>query len=123
MSSKPEIAKAIFKAFVDKDRAALERLITDDFQFSSPLDNALRRDEYLRVCWPNSGNIARFDFQHIAEAGDHVFVTYEAETRGGKRFRNTEVFTIRDGRISAVEVYFGWNVPHDVPAGTHSDPQ
>jgi hypothetical protein len=49
-------------------------------------------------------------------------LTYEADTTGGKRFRNTEVLTIRDGRISAVEVYFGWNVPHDVPAGDHRDP-
>jgi ketosteroid isomerase-like protein len=123
VSSRLETAKAIFKAYVDKDRAAVERLITEDFRFTSPLDNALQREAYLRICWPNSKTTKRFDFQRMVESGgDQVFVTYEADTTTGKRFRNTEVLTIRDGRISAVEVYFGWNVPHEVPAGDHRDP-
>src|ERR1700741_4113758 len=117
MSSRLETAKAIFKAYVDKDRDAVERLITDDFHFTSPLDNALPREAYLRICWPNSQTTRRFDFKRMVESGDQVFVTYEPDTTSGKRFRNTEVLTIRDGGVAAVEVYFGWNVPHDSPAG------
>jgi hypothetical protein len=46
-----------------------------------------------------------------------VFVTYEAETTGGRAFRNTEVRTIRDGRIVGIEVYFGWTIPHEAAPG------
>jgi ketosteroid isomerase-like protein len=40
---------------------------------------------------------------------------YEAETASGKRFRNTEVMRIRNGRICEVQVFVGWNVPHEGP--------
>lgn len=39
----------------------------------------------------------------------------------GRRFRNTEVLTIRDGKILEAEVYFGWNVPHEAPEGGFLD--
>ena len=122
MTSKLEIAKALFTAYVAKDRPTAERLLAEDFRFTSPLDNALDRRAYLEICWPNSQATEHFDFKHLIEDGDRVFVTYEASTRGGKRFRNTEILTIRDDRIVSVEVYFGWNVPHEVPFGSHRDP-
>lgn len=42
-----------------------------------------------------------------------VFVTYEGRTTDGQRFRNTEILTVRGGRITEVEVYFGWSIPHE----------
>jgi ketosteroid isomerase-like protein len=122
MTSNVEIAKAIFKAYVDKDRATAERLLADDFHFTSPLDNALDRRAYLEICWANSQTTEGFDFKYLIEDDNRVFVTYEASHSGGKRFRNTEILTFRDGRIASVEVYFGWNVPHEVPFGSHRDP-
>ena len=38
------IVRACFKSYVDKDRAAIERLISDDFHFISPLDNRIDRN-------------------------------------------------------------------------------
>ena len=118
-SSPLRIVRAALQAYVDKDKAAIEALIAPDYHFTSPMDNALDRDTYLRVCWPNSRNIAAFDIVHAAEAGDVAHVVYEARTASGKRFRNSEVHTVRDGQLVATEVYFGWNLPHDVAAGTH----
>jgi ketosteroid isomerase-like protein len=111
------VARASYMAYVENDRSALEKLIADDFRFTSPLDNGLDRATYFARCWPNAKEIAGFEFVRIAAAGDAVFVTYVGEARSGQRFRNTEVLTVRDGKIAAVEVYFGWNVPHDAPAG------
>ena len=37
------IARAAYEAYVAKDRAAIERLITPDFHFTSPLDNRIDR--------------------------------------------------------------------------------
>jgi ketosteroid isomerase-like protein len=115
------IAKASYQAYVDKDRAAIEALLAPDFHFSSPLDNRLDRDGYFRICWPNSGQVTGFDYVRAIADGSQVVVTYEASA-GGRRFRNTEVMTIRDDRIVEVEVYFGWSVPHAVPIGEHRDP-
>jgi hypothetical protein len=60
---------------------------------------------------------AAFNVIHEATEGDLVFVTYEAQTSAGKRFRNIEAHTVRDGQLSATEVYFGWDLPHKAPSG------
>ncbi len=53
---------------------------------------------------------ARREFKRLVETGDEVLVTYESTRNDGTRFRNTEVLTIPDGRISKAEVYFGWDL-------------
>ena len=110
------IARAAYNAYVMKDRAAIEALIADDFHFSSPLDNRIDRATYFARCWPNSKSTEGFDFIHLVPDGEQVFVIYEGRANG-RRFRNTELLTIKDGRITDVEVYFGWSVPHEAPAG------
>jgi ketosteroid isomerase-like protein len=51
-----------------------------------------------------------------------VFVIYEGRSRSGRPFRNTEILTVKDGKIAEVEVYFGWSIPHDAPAGGFIEP-
>jgi len=115
------IARAAYEAYVAKDRAAIEKVIAEDFHFTSPLDNRLDRDTYFRRCWPNSKVIDRFDFIHLVPHADRVFVTYEGRNTDGRRFRNTEILTMRDQQIVDVEVYFGWSVPHKAPQGGFVD--
>jgi ketosteroid isomerase-like protein len=115
------VARACLQAYVEKDRAALEALLADDFHFTSPIDNALDRATYFRVCWPNSVALAGFDDIHEVDAGDRAFIVYEARTSAGKRFRNCEMYTVRNGKLVATEVYFGWDLPHHVPQGVHAD--
>ena len=116
------IARAAYDSYVTKDRAALEALIAKDFRFTSPLDNGLNRESYFAICWPNSANIQRMEIVQIVEHGEKVFVNYEGNSKQA-RFRNTEILTVRDGQICEVEVYFGWNVPHEIPLGEHRDPK
>jgi len=49
--------------------------------------------------------------------GDFVFVTYEGRGTSGKRFRNSEILMVHDGKIVNVEVYFGWSIPHEAAEG------
>ena len=112
-----DLAKRSYLAYVNKDRAAMERLIAEDFHFTSPLDNRLDRKTYFERCWPNSQWIADFEFIDVVPSGERVYVTYRGRSDVGRRFQNTEVHTIRDGKIVEVEVYFGWNVPHPAPSG------
>jgi ketosteroid isomerase-like protein len=111
------IARAIFEAYIAKDRAAADALIAEDFHFTSPLDNRLDRATYFERCWPNSKATEDFVFVHLIRDGERVFVTYEARVSGGRRFRNTEILTVREGRIVEVEVYFGWSLPHEAKPG------
>ena len=117
------IARAAYEAYVAKDRAAIERLIAEDFSFTSPLDNRIDRATYFARCWPNSESIEDFDYINLVPDGDHVFVTYEGSNTDGQRFRNTEILTIRDGQISEVEVYFGWSIPHKADPGGYLSEQ
>src|SRR5262249_54799315 len=115
------IARAAYEAYVTKDRAAIEDLLAEDFHFTSPIDNRLDRETYFRRCWPNSQVIDGFDFIHLVPDADRVFVTYEGRNTNGRRFRNTEILTIRNQHIVDVEVYFGWSVPHKAPPGKFMD--
>jgi len=116
------VAKKSYQAYVDKDRAALEHLIADDFHFSSPLDNRIDRRTYFARCWPNSENIADFKFIYLVHEDHRVFVTYEGHSSSGKGFRNTEILTIRHGQLVEAEVYFGWSLPHEAPSGGFTNP-
>lgn len=116
------LAEAALRAYVDKDRAAIEALIADDFRFTSPLDNGLDRATYFSRCWPNSRSMSAATIVQSAERGDRAFIVYEA-TAGDKRFRNCEMHTARDGKLVAVEVYFGWNLPHPAAPGRFVEPR
>jgi ketosteroid isomerase-like protein len=111
------IARAAYEAYVAKDRAAIERLIAEDFHFTSPLDNRIDRATYFARCWPNSEWIKDFDYINFVPDGERVFVTYEGHSSKGSSFRNTEILTVRDGQIVEVEVYFGWSIPHKAEPG------
>lgn len=115
------IARAAYDAYVSKDRAAIEALIADDFYFSSPLDNRLDRAAYFARCWPNSRTTEGFEFVHLVQSGERVFVTYEVCASGARRFRNTEIVTVRGAQIVEVEVYFGWDLPHKAAVGGFVD--
>jgi ketosteroid isomerase-like protein len=117
------VARVSYRAYIDKDRAAIEALIAADFHFTSPLDNRIDRATYFARCWPNSANIAVFELVHIVPDDDRVFVTYEGRSTSGKRFRNSEILTVRDGKIVDVEVYFGWDIRHEAAEGGFVNPE
>jgi ketosteroid isomerase-like protein len=115
------VARGCLEAYAAKDRAAIEALIADDYHFTSPIDNALDRKTYFARCWPNSKAMTGFDYIYQVEDGDCAFIVYEAHTNSGKTFRNSEVHTVRNGKLIATEVYFGWNIPHKAPQGEFTE--
>ena len=117
-----DIARAMYLAYAKQDRAAIEPLIAPGFHFTSPLDNRLDRATYFERCWPNSEHMRAFDFIDVVAVGEHVLVVYEASFGGDRRFRNAERLTIRGGQVIEAEVYFGWRLPHEAPAGGFLEP-
>jgi hypothetical protein len=111
------IARAAYDAYVTKNLMAIERLIATDFHFTSPVDNRIDRETYFARCWPNSAQIADFNFINLVPERDRIFVTYEGRRADGRIFRNTEIVTVRKNQIIDVEVYFGWSIPHEAKPG------
>jgi ketosteroid isomerase-like protein len=109
--STTDIVTAAYKAYADKDRAMIEKLISQDLRFTSPLDEGIDRAVYFERCWPNSDAMVRHEIQRIHVDGEAAFVTYECLMKDGRRFRNTELLTTRGGQVTSVEVYFGWDTP------------
>ena len=103
-------ARELYLAFAAGDRATVERLLSDDFAFSSPVDVGLDRAGYFERCWPGAGGGQEFEFVRLVPSGDEVIVTYEMAYPDGRRGRNSEVLTFSGDRICAAEVYFGWSL-------------
>ena len=104
------IARDMYRAFAAGDRNFVERVLAEDFIFSSPLDVGLDRPGYFERCWPGAGKGQQFEFVRVVQSGDEVIVTYEMTRTDGGRGRNTEILTFRGEQISRAEVYFGWNL-------------
>ena len=115
------VVRQCYQAYADGDRAVAEAVIAEDFHFTSPLDNRIDRKTYFERCWPNNEWITGYEFVRLIGHGEQVVATYIGQSSRGKPFRNTEVFTVRDGRIVEVEVYFGWSLPHKAAEGGFVD--
>jgi ketosteroid isomerase-like protein len=107
MTGTADVVRACFAAYHDKDRAALEALIADDFRFTSPYDDRIDRATYFARCWPNADRFKSNRIVKLFAQGDEAFALYEIETLSGATFRNTEFFRARDGKLIEVQVYFG----------------
>ena len=106
-----QLVRDAYVAFAAGDRDFYEEHLSETFLFSAPPDPKLDRDGYFERCWPGAGSGQSFELVRLIESGDELVATYEVETPGGSRGRNTEVFTFGDDdRIERVEVYFGWTL-------------
>jgi ketosteroid isomerase-like protein len=105
--SKTEIIRSMFAAYRSKDRATVEELLTDDFTFTSPYDDAIDKAAYFERCWPNSERIRTHALEKIFEQGNEAFVLYKCVTNDGDEFRNTEFFTFAGDQVRQINVYFG----------------
>lgn len=59
---------------------------------------------------PNADTVRAFYASYLAQdraAADDVFVLYEYELEDGQRYRNAEVITVRDGKVTESQVFFG----------------
>lgn len=107
MSSSVAIVQQFMQAFQQQDRAAAERLMADDFVFTSPQDDHIDKAAWLEKCFPSAGHFtAPAQTLQIILIDELVLHRYEYSANG-MRWRNVEALEVRDGRVHAVEVYFG----------------
>jgi ketosteroid isomerase-like protein len=106
-SNLSDLIRKYYSSYESKDRKSLEDLLSDDFTFSSPLDDHISKTTYFQRCWPNSETISVFHIEKLFEKGNEAFVRYKCERIAGPKFRNTEYLRIEGDKIKEVEVYFG----------------
>lgn len=105
--SPTELVKSLFSSFQNQERKTLENLLSPDFSFSSSYDRNLNKREYFEICYPFSEKVKNFEFQTIVEKGNEVFIIYKCSAINQVDFTNTEYFTIKNGKIKSVKVFFG----------------
>ena len=104
---KGKIIKAWYTAWEKNDWNSMTQILADGFTFSSPLDDHIKISDVKEKCWPNAGKIKTVDVQKVIMNGDAVFVIANGYTTTGKLFRNCDYFTIKGGKISEYECFFG----------------
>ena len=106
--SNADTVRAFFRSFLAQDRAAAERLVADEFVFTSPQDDHIDRATFFERCFPTADRFKDHQLLEVVPTdGDDVFVLYEYELEGGQRHRNAEVITVRDGQVTESQVFFG----------------
>ncbi|MGH6761968.1 MAG: nuclear transport factor 2 family protein [Phyllobacterium sp.] len=106
-TSRADCIRSFFTAYKTKDRSFVEGLLSDDFTFTSPYDDAIDKAAYFERCWPTSELIRSHELKRIMEEGDDAFVLYDCTMGDGKKFRNAEFFTFEGEKLRRVEVFFG----------------
>ena len=104
-----EIIRKWYKAWEKKDEGQFEALMTDDFTFTSAAgDDHISRSTFKTQCWDTQAKlIERSDLERVIASGSEAFVKYLCHTTNGKSFRNVEFLRVRDGKVEALECYFG----------------
>lgn len=106
-TSRTNIVRASFAAYLAQDRDAADRLLAADLVFTSPQDDHIDKAAYLERCFPTTDRLVSQEILQLVDAGGGVFLMYEYELTTGERYRNTEFITVRDGRIVEIQVFFG----------------
>ena len=109
--SSTDIVRASFDAYLAQDRDAADRLIADDFVFTSPQDDHIDKAAFFERCFPTADRFISQEILELVSAGpDNVFILYEYELKTGDRHRNTEFIRVRDGQLVETQVFFGGRV-------------
>jgi len=104
-----EIIRKWYKAWVENDEDQFEALMTDNFTFTSAAgDDHISRNTFKTQCWDTQAKlIERSDLERVITSDNEAFVKYLCHTTNGKSFRNVEYLRVRDGKLEALECYFG----------------
>jgi ketosteroid isomerase-like protein len=111
MMSNADTVRAVFDAYLEQDRDAMDRLLTDGFVFTSPQDDHIDKAAFFERCFPTADRLVTQEILYVVPAGDDaVFAMYEYELKSGERHRNVELLTVRDGQVVETQVFFGGRV-------------
>ena len=107
-----EQIRSYYHAYETGDRAVVEQLLSNEFTFTSPLDDRIDRATYFAKCWPGNLHLRSFTLHQLVVDGQHALIRYEAEWGHGTSFENVEHFELGRDQVTHIDVYFG-SLPND----------
>jgi ketosteroid isomerase-like protein len=104
-----EIIRKYYAGWEKKDWGQVDVLLADTFTFTSAApDDHISKSTFKARCWESQAAlIQRFELERVTVDGNEAFVKYLCWTKNGKSFRNVEYFRLKDGKVEAIECYFG----------------
>jgi ketosteroid isomerase-like protein len=103
-----QAVRKYYAAWETKDWHPVDIQLADDFTFSSPLDDHINKSAFKSGCWDTQiAFISRFDLKQVIGTDHEAFVMYVCHTTNGKTFQNVEYLQFREGKVKAIECYFG----------------
>jgi hypothetical protein len=102
-----DLIRSYYRAYETSDRTLVEKLLSDDFTFSSPLDDRIDRASFLAKCWPFHEQLRTFHLRQLTIDSDHALIRYQAEEIDGNGFSNVEHVELDEDHITHIDVYFG----------------
>src|SRR5205807_7853381 len=109
--AKADTVRAIFESYLTQNRENADRLLAEDFAFTSPQDDHIDKAAFFERCFPTADRFVSYELLYVVPTeGDDVFVMYEYELKTGERHRNVEVLSVRGDRITETQVFFGGRV-------------
>lgn len=105
-----QVVRRLRMAFDQQDDATAQALLAPDFRFTSPQDDHIDRDAWMRDRFLGAGRIVQSHLSELGAHGDTVFSRYDYTLADGTRWRNMEAATVYDGQVHEVEVYVGGRI-------------
>ena len=104
-----EAIRKYYAAWEKKNWDPFEALLAENFTFTSAAgDDHINKSVFKTKCWGTQVDfIEGFDLQRVFGSGNEAFVLYVCRTKNGKTFRNVEYLRVQDGKVAAIECYFG----------------
>lgn len=104
-----ELVRKWYAAWGNKDLDTFNNLLADNFTFTSAAgDDHISKSAFKTQCWDTQINFIKdFDLERITTGADDAFVKYLCHTVNGKSLRNVEYLRIKNGKLEAIECYFG----------------
>jgi ketosteroid isomerase-like protein len=117
---KEQLIRTYYSGYEKKDWNVSGGVLSDSFTFTSPNnDDHISKSVFKERCFLSQLDfIKQFELEMILARGDEAFVKYICRTTKGTSFRNVEYFHFADGKITAIEAYFGGNLGY--PAASAS---
>ena len=115
-----EIVRKYYTAWEKKDWSPFDILLAENFTFTSANnDDHITKSAFKARCWESQIDfIALFELERVIGNGDEVFVKYLGRTKNGKSFRNVDYFRLKNGKVEAIECYFGGQFGYPSAAST-----
>jgi len=103
------LIQSYFQAWEQGSWEKIQTLLDDDFKFTSPDDDKINLKQFQTKCWiPMHAHIGKFDLDVILSDEEGCFVRYSNSSEGRKPIRCAEYFTVKNGKIDSIDVFWGF---------------